>query len=432
MRVARAAVGAPGLQVELQAAVVAVAGVDGPVAAGLALGEAVPHGAAAGEVGGRDLGADLHDAVDRLAEHGRLVDLADRDLAVAEEDLVDDVAQTGAALLDDLALAGGHGGVLALDRVEGDRLAVDLLLLDLDVGEDDLLAALETLARAEVDLVALVDLHPDGLEGVGDGRDGERALLGLAAGDDQGHLLRRGDLQGRAGAVQVATAGEREVGVAEAAADLGEGGVDVGGVDPVGLLLAVDLEGQRLGVLHGDRAAVLDRLVALGRHQVALAQLDALGREHVGDGLTGGGDLAGLAVDGERHGAGQGGVAQGGAGDGQDHRGDESDHDRAAAGEGGDGAAHTSPNVVLSEPRASARTRVADRGRWPPDGGRGGCQSAWWTGWERRRNLSIPAVEYPGKQGSGRRAKSTSTNVSRLSPGSRPPRDGSSGGLSRR
>ena len=425
MRVAGAAVGAPGLQVELQAAVVAVAGVDGPVAAGLALGEAVPHGAAAGEVGGGDLGADLHDAVDGLAEHLGLVDLAHRDLTVADEDLVDDVAQTGAALLDDLALTGGHRGVLALDRVEGDRLAVDLLLLDLDVGEDDLLAALEALAGAQVDLVALVDRHPDGLQGVGHGGDGERALLGLAAGDDQGQLLRGDDLQRRAGAVEVAAAGEREVGVAEAAADLGERGVDVGGVDPVGLLLAVDLEGQLLGVLDGDGAAVLDRLVGLGRDEVALTQLDALLGQHVGDGVTGGADLAGLAVDGQGHGPGQGGVPQGGAGDGQDHRGDESDHDRAAAGEGGDGAAHTSPNVVLSGPRVPARTHVADRGRWPPDGGRGGCQSAWWAGWERRRNLSIPAVEPPAKQGSTGRAKSTGANVSRLSSSSRPPRHGS-------
>ena len=65
-----AAVGLPGAEVELEAAVVAVAGVDGPVAAGLALREGVPHGAAAGEVGGDlrlFLGADLDDRVDRLA-----------------------------------------------------------------------------------------------------------------------------------------------------------------------------------------------------------------------------------------------------------------------------------------------------------------------------------------------------------------------------
>src|SRR5918995_4278565 len=50
---AAAAVRLPGAERELQAAVVAVAGVDGPVAAGLALGELVPHGAAGGEVGDR-------------------------------------------------------------------------------------------------------------------------------------------------------------------------------------------------------------------------------------------------------------------------------------------------------------------------------------------------------------------------------------------
>src|SRR5690606_21804970 len=45
----------PGLQRELQAAVVAVAGVDRPVAAGLALGEAVPDGVAL-VLGGLDAG----------------------------------------------------------------------------------------------------------------------------------------------------------------------------------------------------------------------------------------------------------------------------------------------------------------------------------------------------------------------------------------
>ena len=52
---AGAAVRVPGAQRELEAAVVAVAGVDRPVAAGLALREAVPDGVAAGEVGGHHL-----------------------------------------------------------------------------------------------------------------------------------------------------------------------------------------------------------------------------------------------------------------------------------------------------------------------------------------------------------------------------------------
>src|SRR5688572_24513581 len=61
-REAGAAVGLPGAEVELEAAVVAVAGVDGPVAAGLALREGVPDGAAGGVVGcDRLLGADLDD-----------------------------------------------------------------------------------------------------------------------------------------------------------------------------------------------------------------------------------------------------------------------------------------------------------------------------------------------------------------------------------
>src|SRR5690606_37990502 len=76
VRVAGAAVRAPGAQAELEPTVVAVAGVDRPVAAGLALGEPVPHRVAAGVVGrgrgggGRRLGADLHDLVDRLAADG--------------------------------------------------------------------------------------------------------------------------------------------------------------------------------------------------------------------------------------------------------------------------------------------------------------------------------------------------------------------------
>ena len=58
-----AAIGSPGLRVELQAALVAVAGVDGPVAAGLALCDLVPLGVGggAGGAGAQEGGAATED-----------------------------------------------------------------------------------------------------------------------------------------------------------------------------------------------------------------------------------------------------------------------------------------------------------------------------------------------------------------------------------
>src|SRR6478735_11590252 len=138
VRVARATVGTPGADVELEAAVVAVAGVDGPVAARLALRQGVPHGAAGGEVGSRLLGlllgADRDDAGHGLAAHVGPDDLAGREVAVDEAELVGDVADAVATGAHDLLLPLEHGGVLALDDGGVDDLALDLLGGDADVG----------------------------------------------------------------------------------------------------------------------------------------------------------------------------------------------------------------------------------------------------------------------------------------------------------
>src|SRR5690606_22342095 len=120
----------PGAEVELEAAVVAVAGVDGPVAAGLALREPVPHGVAGGE---RRRRADLGGPGGRPADHVAGPALAAVELAGAVGDPVGHVADTLAALLHDLGRALGHRVVLLLDGARVDGLALDALLGDADV-----------------------------------------------------------------------------------------------------------------------------------------------------------------------------------------------------------------------------------------------------------------------------------------------------------
>src|SRR5690606_4800670 len=75
LRVGTAAVGVPGALVELQAAVVAVAGVDRPVAAGFALGQPIPDARVV------DLGADPDHPLLGFAQD-LLVDLLAGDLHV--------------------------------------------------------------------------------------------------------------------------------------------------------------------------------------------------------------------------------------------------------------------------------------------------------------------------------------------------------------
>src|SRR4051794_14800884 len=106
--VGTAAVRQPGAVVELQAAVEAVAGVDVPVAARLALGDGVPVQAvaAARGHGGRRalLGADLLDLGPRRADDRPVEDLAGGELAVDVDEFVRDAS--GA-----LAAGGDHLGV---------------------------------------------------------------------------------------------------------------------------------------------------------------------------------------------------------------------------------------------------------------------------------------------------------------------------------
>src|SRR5690606_6078695 len=123
--VAQAALTFPGALVELDAAVVAVAGVDRPVAVGLAFGQRVPEVAVAD---GRDLGARLGALADRPRLRGHLHHRVDRGaldlLAVDLGDGEGHVLHAGDALvLDDGA---AHVQRLVLDdvlrRVQGQRL----------------------------------------------------------------------------------------------------------------------------------------------------------------------------------------------------------------------------------------------------------------------------------------------------------------------
>src|SRR5699024_8478925 len=139
-----AAEGPPGLTRELQAAVVAVAGVDRPVAAGLALRDAVPDGTRRGGRcrgaavlrGGRVLGAALGAAVGR-ARAGALLGLL---LA-----LLLGLGRLGRGLGSGLRLLLGALGDDLGDRLGDDVLGDDLGLGDLAVddglGVDELLGA---------------------------------------------------------------------------------------------------------------------------------------------------------------------------------------------------------------------------------------------------------------------------------------------------
>src|SRR5690606_18528997 len=153
-RVRVAAVGVPGALVELKAAVVAVAGVDRPVAAGLTLGQLVPH---ARVVDLRHLGADLDDPLLGLADD-RLGDLFAVDLdVVLLRDPVGHQREAGLAFLDDLGLARLEGVVLDLLDRRLDRL------LDLDgeragTGDLDRRAVLELAGQAVLHLVLRADL----------------------------------------------------------------------------------------------------------------------------------------------------------------------------------------------------------------------------------------------------------------------------------
>ena len=144
-----AAVRRPGAEAELQPAVVAVAGVGGPVATGLARGDGVPDAAAAdrgrrgGGSGGLDLGADRDDRVDRLAHGARADHDGAHGLAVAEAGAVGDVADAVTALADRLGLALGHRVVVAPDGAGLDRLVGDALLHDAALDHDHAVAVLQ-------------------------------------------------------------------------------------------------------------------------------------------------------------------------------------------------------------------------------------------------------------------------------------------------
>src|SRR5690606_14205197 len=134
-RVVGAAVGAPGTGVELQAPVVAVAGVDRPVARGLALREPVPHAAVGDERGAEAVvRAQPHDAGLGRGDAARPHLLAADLLAVLHVDPHDRGLLAGRALVDDHALAPWQ--VRVLDDLLGGRDRPDLDHLALTVAHD--------------------------------------------------------------------------------------------------------------------------------------------------------------------------------------------------------------------------------------------------------------------------------------------------------
>src|SRR6478609_2763781 len=265
---------------ELQPAVVAVAGVDVPVAAGLALGDPVPHRgvreveAGAGGVAGRrrrrrgrrsgsgsgglgadgDLGTDGHDLVHRVLGDLRAGLVARLELAV-DPHLVE-----GGALLAGDALGGrllgalGQGGVVLAGNAERDRLGLaDRLLLDAvdrdgqPLSERGLGCRVDAVLRTEGDLELL--------EGVGDGRAGAGdGLAGAVDGDRD--VLGGGDGERKAGPAERLGPRDGQLRGVGADAELGEGAVDGRGGRPVVGGLAVLGDGELAAVTHDDRVAV--------------------------------------------------------------------------------------------------------------------------------------------------------------------------------
>src|SRR5699024_3416804 len=259
-----AAVGLPGLQVELQTAVVAVAGVDRPVTAGLALGQVVPHAgvaavvvvtgtaAAAGVivtgaavvtravvaagaavvaaparivravVGGVAVGlvvgfglwfwllrADREDLVDRLGADLVLDHLLPDQLTVAVGAGEHLLALAFLTLRDDLFLADEHVLVVLGDGLEVDGLGLGDLL-SVDPVESHGVAGGDRSRRPGLELVGAPDGDLGVLEGLLDGqrRGGDGLLL---VGDREGDVLRGGQVELQAVATDALRAGHREL-----------------------------------------------------------------------------------------------------------------------------------------------------------------------------------------------------------------------------
>ena len=292
-----AAVGLPGAEVELEAAVVAVAGVDGPVAAGLALREGVPDGAAAGEVA--TVGSSL---VPTLTIAGTALTLTSAVTTLRADELAVDEAEAGRSRCArrrgpariDLSSPSNIVGSSRSTTAASTTSRCDLLGGHADVGDDDLVAVgdLGVEARARP-CRACRPRSPARLEHVGDGQRGRAcasasSLAPILMLDDLG----RDDVEGQAAATDRGAAAGGEVGAVEAAADLAQGARDVGGVHPVGVGLAVDGELERAAELDGDaRCRRSTGSSTAGATRSLSVTLDALGGKDVADRATDGADL---------------------------------------------------------------------------------------------------------------------------------------------
>src|SRR4051812_396515 len=334
--VLQAAGGRPRRLGELQAAVVAVAGVGVPVAAGLALGDPVPHaradrgcrGAAAGRAaaggtvaGGAaargallsrlrlrrglglrtGLGALGGDAGDRLHGDGGAGGLAALLLAVDPGLEVADHALALVAGADRAGLAPVQVGVLGRAAGERDGLG-DLDGLLRDPGDGDRCAGLADgggQGRVDPVLRADADLHL-GQHGL-DGRGGAAGLARRAV------HLDRDRLGGRDGDPEAPTAEglrprDRQLGRVGTDAHLGQGRGHRRRGGPVALLRAVHGDREQPAVAHDDLGAVGDRRGRRGHDHVVRAEGDAALGEDVTDGAAEDADGRGRAVHRQRDG----------------------------------------------------------------------------------------------------------------------------------
>src|SRR4051794_25541069 len=255
-----ATVGQPGPVVELQAAVEAVAGVDVPVATGLAGRDGVPVEAVAR---GRRrlrrrrpaLGADLLDLGPRRTEHDALENLALDPLAVDVDDPVGDLRRALTAGGDQLALALVHRRVVVLHDRVADRLGPRQVLGD-DALDPNRQARLEQRVRRRPDAVVAVERDAELAQQLSHVTGGRRDLLGLVVVDHR-DLLRRPELD--VGGSQRQPLGPRHrdevrTRVAEGRERLGDGRRR----RPDVLRLAVDDQMQQATLLEDDLGAVLD------------------------------------------------------------------------------------------------------------------------------------------------------------------------------
>ena len=214
--------------------------------------------------------------------------------------------------------------------------------------------------------------------------------------------LRRRDLEARAAARDRGVTASREVGGREAATDLAEGAGHVGGVDPVGALLAVDAQLERAGRT-GPRCGCRHRPVSSregATRSLSVISMPSAARTSPTVSPRGV-DGLGLPVEGQRHRLAEGCVAQRRAADGDDDDGHEGREEGSGPAEVCDACAHDAPNVELPGPRSvSAPTCSRTAGGGGSRCERGLAEGGSYTASGRWRIISDPGQHHKTITGS--------------------------------